>query len=158
MSKLSEELKYVVVQAVACWDTPSQVARMLRDEYGVTITKQQVQYYDPTKVHGRRLGPKLKALFYETRRLFIEESAKIPIAQQSYRLRVLQRTLEKVEQQGNAAMVAHMLEQAAKEVGGAFTNRRELTGPAGGPMQTQQVPAPVDPMEAAAAYTKLMQG
>ena len=32
-------------------------------------------------------------------------------------------------------LVAQLLEQAAKESGGAFTNRRELTGARGGPIQ-----------------------
>lgn len=63
----------------------------------------------------------------------------IPIAQQAYRLRVLQRSLVKVEGQGNVSMVAQLLEQAAKESGGAFTNRRELTGKGGGPLVTANV-------------------
>ncbi len=34
-----------------------------------------------------------------------------------------------------------VLEQAAKDAGGLYTNRRELTGKDGGPIQTQGVPA-----------------
>lgn len=52
----------------------------------------------------------------------------IPIDQQSYRLHVLQQNLERAEQRGNAGLAISILEQAAKELGGAFTNRRELTG------------------------------
>lgn len=35
---------------------------------------------------------------------------------------------------GNLVLVGEMCERAAKEVGGAYTNRREMSGPAGGPI------------------------
>jgi hypothetical protein len=136
MPALNDEVKFAIVQALACYDTPTQAAQMVKEDFGITITRQQAQYYDPYKVHGHRLGKKLRDLFDVTRKHFLEESAKIPIAQQSFRLRVLERTLRRVEQQGNTALVAQILEQAAKEVGGAFTNKRELTGKGGAPLAT----------------------
>ena len=47
---------------------------------------------------------------------------------------MLQRNLERADSRGNAAMVSTLLEQAAKELGGAFTNKRELTGKDGQPL------------------------
>lgn len=91
----------------------------------------QVAAYDPTKAAGKNLSKKLADMFYATRKAFLEDVATIPIAQQAYRLRVLQRNLERADNRGNAAMVSTLLEQAAKEVGGSFTNRRELTGKEG---------------------------
>jgi hypothetical protein len=134
MPALKDDVKFALVQALACYDTPTQAAQMVKEEFGVEISRQQAQYYDPTKVHGHRLGKKLSDLFYVTREKFLEESAKIPIAQQAFRLRALERALRKVEQQGNTAMVAQILEQAAKEVGGVFTNKREITGKGGAPL------------------------
>ncbi len=43
----------------------------------------------------------------------------------------------KAEDQGNMVLAAQLLEQAAKEMGNAFTNRRELTGKDG-----KDLPAP----------------
>jgi hypothetical protein len=46
---------------------------------------------------------------------------------------------EKASERGNAALAAALLEQAAKEVGGVFTNRRELSGSASGPIRAESV-------------------
>jgi len=126
MAKLTEPMKLFIVQALACFDTPTQVAKAVKEEFGVEITRQQVQRYDPTKVLGEDCSKKNRAIFEATRKEFLEDVGRIPIAQQAYRLRVLQRTLDKVEGQGNTAMVSQILEQAAKESGGAFTNKTKL--------------------------------
>ncbi|KCY24821.1 phage domain protein, partial [Acinetobacter baumannii 1042969-1197] len=46
----------------------------------------------------------------------------------------------------NPVIVPSLLEQAAKEVGGLYTNRKEITGKDGGPVQTVNSEIPV-PME-----------
>lgn len=134
MAALTEAIKTAIVQALACFDTPSQVATQVKEEFGLSITRQQVANYDPTKPAGRNVSKKLRAIFEATRAEFLADVSTIPISQQSYRLRVLQRNLERADQRGNAAMVTSILEQAAKELGGAFTNRRELTGKNGQPL------------------------
>lgn len=131
MATLTEPVKLAIVQWLACYDTPTQVAQQVKEDFNLDVTRMQVSAYDPTKVSGRSLSKKLSDLFYATRKAFLEDVATIPIAQQAYRLRVLQRNLERADTRGNAAMVSTLLEQAAKEVGGSFTNRRELTGKEG---------------------------
>jgi hypothetical protein len=134
MAQLDDRIRGHLVQALACFDTPTQVAGAVKEEFGLTLTRQQVQAYDPTKHAGRTLAKKWRALFDETRKKFLEEAAQIPIAQQSYRLRKLQQLADLAINRNNAPLAAQLLEQAAKEVGGAFTNRRELGGPGGGPI------------------------
>lgn len=134
MAQLSDEAKLFIVQAVACFDTPQQVADAVRDEFGVTIGRDQVQLYDPTKARGRKLSKKLRAIFDATRDRFLREIEQVPIASQTYRLRNLQRLHEKAQARGNMALAAALLEQAAKEIGGAYTNKREHSGPGGGPI------------------------
>jgi hypothetical protein len=134
MAKLDDPAKLFIVQALACFDTPQQVADAVREEFGVEISRVQVQGYDPTKRAGDRLSKKLKAIFEATRKRFLDEVEKVPIASQTYRLRNLQRLHEKAQQRGNMALAAALLEQAAKEVGGVYTNRREHSGPGGGPI------------------------
>lgn len=134
MATLTDPVKFAIVQALACYDTPTQVAAHVKEEFGLVITRQQVANYDPTKTTGANLSKKLRAIFETTREKFLEDVSGIPIAQQAYRLRVLQRNLERADQRGNAAMVTTILEQAAKELGGAFTNRREVTGKNGQPL------------------------
>jgi hypothetical protein len=134
MPVLTEPVKIAIVQALACYDTPTQVAELVKQEYGVEILRNQVGQYDPTKAGGKNMGRKLRDIFDATRAAFLQDVGEIPIAKQSYRLRVLNRLLVKVEGQGNTAVAAQLLEQAAKEVGGSFTNKRELTGKDGKPL------------------------
>lgn len=135
MAKLTDPVKMAIVQALACFDTPSEVAAAVKEEFGISITRQQVAAYDPTKATCKGLAKKLRAVFEETRKAFLNDVATIPIAQQAFRLRALQREFERAKLRGNSALAAQLLEQAAKELGGAFTNRRELTGQGGGPIQ-----------------------
>jgi len=55
-------------------------------------------------------------------------------------LRALQRMADKAETQGNTGLAAQLYKQAAEEVGNAYTNRRELSGPGGKPIETRQAP------------------
>lgn len=126
MAELTEDQKLFIVHALACFDTPTQVATAVKEEFGIEVSRQQVARYDPTKEAGRDVSKKMRAVFEETRKSFLGDISQIPIANQSYRLRVLQRTLDKVDKQGNTAMVSQLLEQAAKESGGAFTNKTKL--------------------------------
>ncbi len=134
MAQLTEPVKLAIVQALACFDSPSEVAAAVREEFGIEVTRQQVASYDPTKAACKGLAVKLREVFKETRVAFLSDISTIPIAQQAVRLRALQREFLRAQSRGNSAMVAQLLEQAAKEVGGALTNRRELTGKDGRPL------------------------
>ena len=129
--KLSEEVKIFIVQALACFDSPSTVVDAVKAEFGEVITRQSVEGYDPNKRAGRDLSDKWRELFEATRTAFLDDTSKIGISHRSVRLRKLEAQIALNEQRGNSAMVAQLLKQAAEEMGGAYTNRRELTGPGG---------------------------
>ena len=65
---LSDEVKYFIVQKLACFGTPSEVAKDVKDEFGIVISRQRVQLYDPTKKAGADLGAELRAIFEATRK------------------------------------------------------------------------------------------
>lgn len=128
MATLKNEVRAFIVQAIACFDTPSQVAQAVRQEFGIELSRQQCEAYDPTKYAGRNLGKRWQILFHDTRKRFREETADIPIANRAYRLRAMARLIDKAEKAKNLALALQVLEQAAKEVGDAYVNRRmELT-------------------------------
>lgn len=135
--KLSDEVKTFIVQALACFDAPTVVAEAVKARFGITISRQLVENYDPHKLAGRAVSDRWRILFDATRKAFLEDSTKIAITHKTMRLRALQRMCEKTEEQGNIALTASLLEQAAKECGDMYTNRRELTGKNGGPIQTE---------------------
>jgi hypothetical protein len=135
--KLTNEQQAFAVQSLACFDSPKTVADALRKEFGVDITPQTVEAYDPTKRAGAKLAQKWRLLFEETRKTFLEDTATIAISHRAVRLRALQRMAEKAENQGNMVLAASLMEQAAKEVGDSYTNRRQISGPDGGPVEVR---------------------
>ncbi|MCR6502580.1 DUF2280 domain-containing protein [Shinella sp. CPCC 101442] len=139
--KLTREQQTYVVQALACFDTPSVVVASVKKDFGVTLSPQLVETYDPTKKAGRNVAARWKALFEETRKTFLEDTASIAISHRAVRLRALQRMADKAETQGNMVLASSLLKQAAEEVGGSYTNRRELTGKDG-----KDLPVPVSPV------------
>lgn len=124
MAALNSDVKAFIVQALACFDTPTQVSQALKEEFGLEVTRQQVEQHDPTKRAGVNLAAKWVTLFHDTRKRFREETAEIPIANRAYRLRALGRIVEKAESMRNLALALQVLEQAAKEVGDVYVNRQ----------------------------------
>lgn len=155
MAALSEDVKAFIVQALACFDTPQQVADAVGQEFGLKIERMQVASYDPTKRTTRNLGKKWRELFEVTRKAFLEDQASIPIASQNFRLRALDRMYQEASKRGNLPLAAQLIEQAAKEAGGAFTNKQRLehTGKDGAPIENRTVV--VDEKQIADAIAKL---
>ncbi|AKQ29923.1 TPA: DUF2280 domain-containing protein [Acinetobacter baumannii] len=143
MAALKEPVKIFIVQALACRDTPQEVVEQVKQEFGVDISRSQCECYDPTKYSGRNLSKKFVELFESTREKFDEGLIDIPIANKYYRLKQYQRQLDRTR---NVKTALKILEQAAKDIGGQFTNRQEITGKDGGPVQTVNSEIPV-PME-----------
>ncbi len=140
-AKLTCDQQTYVVQALACFDSPAVVVAALKREYSTAVSPQAVECYDPTKKAGRNLAAKWNALFVETRKTFLEDTASIAISHRAVRLRALQRMADKAENSGNMVLASSLLKQAAEEVGGSYTNRRELTGKDG-----KDLPVPVSPV------------
>ena len=124
MAALKNDVKAFIVQALACFDTPTLVSQNVKQEFDIDVTRQQVEQHDPTKRAGANLAAKWRTLFEDTRKRFREETAEIPIANRAHRLRTLGRMAEKAESSKNMALTAQLLEQAAKETGDVYVNRR----------------------------------
>ncbi|HCB9297470.1 TPA: DUF2280 domain-containing protein [Klebsiella pneumoniae] len=126
MAALKPEVKAAIVQMLACYDTLSIVVAAIQKDYGIKVTPQQVESHDPTKVSGKGLAKKWVDLFNATRERFQNEISDIPIANKAYRLRVLNRMAVNAESMKNYGMTAHLLEQAAKDVGDVYTNKQKV--------------------------------
>lgn len=140
MATLKEPVKIFIVQSLACRDTPQEVADAVKQEFGIQIERQQVAAYDPTKSRGKDLSKKFVELFHKTRADFDAGLIDIPIANKHYRLKQYQKHLEKNAR--NTVMSLSIMKQAAQDLGGQFTNRQEITGKDGKPIETinQNVP------------------
>lgn len=87
MAALKEPVKIFIVQSLACRDTPQEVVDLVKQEFGVEISRSQCQSYDPTKYSGRNLSRKFVQLFNETREKFDDGLIDIPIASKQFRLK-----------------------------------------------------------------------
>lgn len=125
MAALPTEIKAYIVQALACFDTPSQVVKAVQEEFSLNITRQQVESHDPTKANGKKLAQKWVELFHFTRTQLQKEITGIPIANKACRLRTLDRMAAQAESIKNYALTAQFIEQAAKECGDAYANRKK---------------------------------
>jgi hypothetical protein len=124
MAALKDEVKQFIVQALACFDTPTQVANAVKEEFGLVVSRQQVACYDPNCYVGRNLSQKWRIVFEDTRKKFREDTAAIPIASRAFRLRALARMAQQAEGMRNIALAVSVIEQAAKEVGDVYVNRK----------------------------------
>lgn len=138
MAALKSEVKAFIIQMLACFDTPSQVVEAVQKEFGIKITRQQAESHDPTKASGKTLAKKWVDMFNAIRDRFLNEISDIPIANKAYRLRVLDRMATNAEKMKNYGMTSQLIEQAAKEMGDAYTNKHkfEHSGPNGGAIHT----------------------
>ncbi|MGU3496362.1 DUF2280 domain-containing protein [Xanthobacteraceae bacterium A53D] len=142
-AKLNTEVKSFIVQALACFDTPSVVVASVKREFGLEVSRQLVESHDPTKRAGRDVATRWAELFTATREAFLADTAAIAISHRAVRLRAIQRMAERAESAGNLVVAAQLHEQAAKECGDAYSNRHkhEHTGKDG-----KDLPAPPAPV------------
>ncbi|RYG34930.1 DUF2280 domain-containing protein [bacterium] len=142
---LKKDEKLFLITRLACFGTPSDVATEFAEIFGQAIDRRSVWIYDAASPANRaRLSEELVEVFDQTRAKFQAEVESIPIANKAYRLAQLQKLYDMAKAYGNVKQSAAMLEQGAKEVGGAFTNRTELTGKDGAPIAVKTEASPVD--------------
>ena len=83
---LSSTIKIFILNQLAAFRLPSEVAEAVRAEFGVEVSIARVCYYDPNSVAGSKLGAKWKEIFEAARTKFLEELERLPMAHRSVRL------------------------------------------------------------------------
>jgi hypothetical protein len=136
MATLNGAIKVFIVERLACFDTPTEVQKAVKQAFKVDVSLQQLTAYNPKLAAGERLSQTLKDLFEVTRKRYLDDTSGIAIANKAYRLGVMQKLLDTALSKGNVGVIPQLLEQAAKEEGGAFTNKQKLehAGKDGGPL------------------------
>ena len=133
MPKLSTEHKRFIVQRLACFATPSEVVADVKEQFpGLTVSLHQVIYYDPN-TKGTDVAQVWRELHTETRARFVADSSSQAITHANWRLQQLEDMARKAKKSRNFKLAAELLEQAAKDMGGAY--RQQQRG-VGGAVQT----------------------
>jgi hypothetical protein len=124
-SKLEPEHQIFIVQQLAMFERPKAVKTKLKELFDIEIALPSIVYYD---ISNKDLPKKWKTLFNSTRKKFLNNSSAIPIANKSVRLQKLQNMFDKQEDSAlqNTVAMRDILEQAAKESGDAFSNKRQI--------------------------------
>lgn len=124
MARLKKEVQTYIVRSLAQFNTPQETADLVKEEFKIEVTRQQCEAYDPTKRIGKDLSQSLKKEFEETRKSYLDAPKNIPIANQTVRLEVYQRLINKAK---SPMMALKILKQAAEEMGGKYTNKTDVT-------------------------------
>ena len=140
-NKLKDEHRAFLVREFACYSSPQEAADALKETFGIEITPQGAQHYDATSENGKRqAAKKWHELFEVYRNAFLHDIEKrVPEAHKSVRIQELAKASRAFKRSKNYLSMARMLEQLAREMGDAFSNRREFTGKDGGAIQYQDV-------------------
>jgi hypothetical protein len=125
MPVLTNQQKAWIVGAFARFDGVAEVCRSFKDEYGVDLPKPHALAYHAggTKYRG---APKWHDLFEQERKRFLDNVNSIGIANKTFRLQSLHKLHAIAVERKNVKLAAELMEQAAKEMGEVFTNRREV--------------------------------
>lgn len=137
---LSDDVKEFIVTQLARMEPPSAVIKLVKEEFGLDLTRQKVNSYNPATRDGSRLSEKWKVLFAKARKAHCENVYDVAVSHVAIRLGWLQRMAMKAEEKGNLVLAAQLLKQAAEDHGGVYTNKHRLehTGKDGGPIRSTQ--------------------
>jgi hypothetical protein len=124
MPTLTDEIRTFIVKALACFDTPSQVVDAVKTNFNIEITRSHVYAYDPKS--SQRMSPRWREIHAAARQAYLREVAEIGIAHKVVRLAMLDRMAHHAMSNNYCTRAAAFLEQAAKECGGIYENRRPV--------------------------------
>jgi len=134
--KLSEDAKHYVVTSLAMWRGPTEILRVLAEDYGTPISAPGLWHYDP---RNPECPKRWRDLHATTRAAFVANVSEIAIANPAWRLKERERLYRHVAEKANpnVPLATEILDQAARDAGGAFGNRLrvEESGPNGGPIE-----------------------
>lgn len=135
---LTEQIQDFIVERHAFYFRPTRIIELVKEEFPNftgEISRQLVRTYNP--LQNPKIATRHAAYFEACRKKFRESAGEIPIAIQTVRLRELDDELNRAGR--NVDLKLRILKQAAEEIGGVFTNRREISGQGGAPIQYENV-------------------
>jgi hypothetical protein len=130
VSRLPQAVKRRIVEHLACYQSATEVADLILEEFELPITPRHVRAYDPNSFQYAA-GPKWTEYYQAARRHFQHDIADIPIANRAYRLRKIAEVHQSAVRGNNPELALKSLEQAAKEVGNIFSSESKLGLPSG---------------------------
>lgn len=122
MARLKYIVKHYIVTRLAGFDTINEVVVGVRDDFGIEITRQQCEAYDPTKRIGKDLGKQWVDLFWMQREKTQNDLNDIALFHKSYRLSQLNKMYELNKK--NPFQALKILKMAQMEMEDAYVKKR----------------------------------
>ena len=121
--KLTDRLKDYVIERLAGFDSPVAIVKGLKEEFGITITRQTIESYDPTR--GRKPAKRYREQFFAIRHEILEGKATRVATRKGVRLRWLENMAIHAMAQRDYALADRLLGSIAREVGDRRPNEAE---------------------------------
>jgi len=83
IKKLTSAHKFIVVKYMAAFESPTAIARLLAEQYGVSVAPQSLYYYDPMR--NESLPRMLSEMFYNEREKFLRALDAQPMQSLAFR-------------------------------------------------------------------------
>jgi len=106
--RLTCEQQASVVGRLAAYESPSAIARSLREDFGIEITPQSIARYDPTRYSRKPCPERWAVLFREVRDKIMKGRVDIGVKQRTAHLRAADRMARAgMEKRDAAALLKH---------------------------------------------------
>lgn len=128
-AKIPDDVRAFIIMGFARYSRTSDIQKAVLEEFGLELDSRTLSNHmldRPSRASA--MGLRWVKLFDDTRKAFIEQIDAIPITHPAYRLSKLQRYFDILDAKDAIGPATAVLEQAAKESGGAFTNKRTIDG------------------------------
>lgn len=126
MATFTTQQRRFIVEAFARFNTPTEVAELVEEEFGIDVKRTDVAYYDPECSTGGLPSERWQDLHEQARQRYIDNVAAVPISHERVRFDTLQKVIREALEDGDHDTVLQAVKQAAKESGGKFTNKKLL--------------------------------
>jgi hypothetical protein len=124
--KLTDAQKVQIVKRLAAYDPPEVILRWLQEEYGLTVDRTAILYYNPERYAGRRCPERWKTLFHEMRKTIVAGWAEIGAAHKMVRVRWLDAMVHDAMYSGDYRLAMKCLAQVRREMDPRYaTNKQE---------------------------------
>jgi hypothetical protein len=154
-NRLTDQQRIYVVRRLAAYDKPGEIAKSLAQEFGVTISINAIEGYNPGLSAGRNLAQRWRDLFAQAREAYLESTAEIGVAHKAVRIRLREGYAHRAFEEGQFKAASDILDAIARDVGDAFDKRKthgrfmEFGAAPGATIiingRTEVGPAPVEP-------------
>jgi hypothetical protein len=125
-SRMTNEQVAFIVERLSMFDSVSDVQKAVRERFGLQLTLQNVEHYDPTKAAGKEVARRWAEFFWEKRKRFLDGTDAVGLAHLPARLRAQTRCFEQALRMGNVGEASAIIERVAKDANNYWTHRLDV--------------------------------